>query len=507
MSATPRIPQKTVNIDTGERVTGSEVIDCRVTTPDRASTGIAVAPGSVELAPDGVWEVIVPERATWPLDLAKNTDFAEDGWRGAGAALVRRLNTLIAGHPVRAKKHLVQIAVPDNVSARALRSFAIGLSVGGHSYVTTNAPRPATVANVRIVLPTAGTTRIGKNGEDKGPVDLPGLAAAVDHGALLGRTTCLSRDLANTPSNIKTPAWLAKQARKLAGGIDGVKVKLRDAEWLEDKGFGGILAVGRGSVNQPMLIEMVWDPQRVGIEPRRQPVVLVGKGVTFDTGGISIKPAENMGSMITDMTGGAGVISAFRTLAELQVPRKIVALIPTAENMVDGASYRPGDVVEHYGGITTEVQNTDAEGRMLLADAISYGAKKYQPAVIVSMATLTGAAKIALGMRTGAVFADNWGVGVKLSRRGSQVGERWWPMPLPSYLEEAVDSRVADVLQTPKGRPWAITAAMFLRRFSRDVPLIHLDIAGPGRAEATYNEVTPLGTGFGARTLVQWLMK
>lgn len=483
MSTIPSIPQPVVSItygDTSSRVEGSEVLD------------VLVAPGKkgVELNADGVWELGVLEEDQQLIDLNDSPEFFDQGWRAAGAALVRRLNTVIEGHPVRAKKHLVQISLPQTTSADNLRNLAIGLTVGGHTFVTTNNKRPAKVRTVHIVA----ASELNKETMEQ----------AVNEGAALGAATCLSRDLANAPANVKSPEWLAEQAKSLVKDLDGVKVKLRDAEWLARKGFGGILAVGKGSSRPPMLIQMVWDPEEVGKKRRRNTVLLVGKGVTFDTGGISIKPSAGMDTMRTDMTGGASVIAAFRELASRQVNRKIVALIPTAENMVDGKSYRPGDVVEHYGGITTEVVNTDAEGRMLLADAINYGCKKFKPSTVISIATLTGAAKVALGMRTGAVFAPNFSRAVKAARRGASVGERWWPMPQPEYLEEKVDSQIADVRQCPQG-PGAITAAMFLRRFTRDTPLIHLDIAGPGRAESTYDEVSPVGTGFGARTLVQWL--
>lgn len=483
MTPIPAIPQPVPSITYGEpasRKEGSEVIDVRI------------VPGSkgVVLQADGSWEVGVLEEPTQLLDLSETPEFFEEGWRGAGAQLVRRMNKIIEGHPVKAKKHVIQISLPSTASQQNLRNLAIGLTVGGHSFVTTNQKRPARVRSIHLVASSV--------------LNLDKMNRAVIEGAELGAATCLSRDLANAPANVKSPEWLAEQAKRVLKDIAGVQVKVRDEQWLESKGFGGVLAVGGGSARPPRLIQLVWDPEEVGKKRRRNTVLLVGKGVTFDTGGISIKPAAGMDTMRTDMTGGASVLAAFRLLAERQVPRKIVALIPAAENMVDGNSYRPGDVVEHYGGITTEVANTDAEGRMVLADALSYGCKKFRPSTVVTLATLTGAAKLALGTRTGAVFAPNWSRGVKLARRGASVGERWWPMPLLDHLESAVDSQVADVRQTPQG-PGAITAAMFLRRFTRDVPLIHLDIAGPGRAESTFDEVSPVGTGFAARTIVQWL--
>lgn len=491
MAPIPNIPQKVTNVTIGPRAEGSEIIETEI----KVAPG-QTAPGDVELDASGRWAAWVPAEPTRPLDLSDGREFLEDGWRGAGAKLVRRIGKVVDGHPVRAKKHIVQVNLPAEFTPDNVRSLVIGLIVGNHSFVTTNKRKPARVRNVHVVLP---------EGYQFSGFETSDYVDAVQQGTALGKATCLSRDLANAPANVKSPEWLANQAKQAVAGLDGVKVRLRDAGWLEDKGFGGILAVGRGSSRPPMLIELVWDPQKIDKPRRRRTVVLVGKGVTFDTGGISVKPAAGMDTMRTDMTGGASVIAAFRALAEQQVPRKIVALIPTAENMIDGKSYRPGDVVEHYGGLTSEVTNTDAEGRMILADAISYGAKKYKPTAVVTIATLTGAAKLALGTRTGAVFSDNWGAGVKLARRGATVGENWWPMPMQEYLEDNVSSKIADVRQTPKG-PGATTAAMFLRRFTRDLPLIHLDIAGPGRAESTYDEVTPVGTGFGARTLVQWLL-
>ncbi|WP_426718769.1 leucyl aminopeptidase family protein [Corynebacterium auriscanis] len=485
----PSIPQRVVELTAGERLESSEIIEVSILSSDAAQS-----PG-MEIQADGSFVYGLKGSRPALLDLTHAEDFEDDGWRAAGADIVRRLSTLIQGHPVRAKKHLVQVSVPANVSADKLRSLAIGMTVGNHTFVTTNKRRKPKVRRAHIVLPGNGKSATSEH-----------LANAVKTGARLGAATCLARDLANAPANVKSPEWFARQAKKAVNDIEGVKVRIRDEEWLQQKGFGGILAVGQGSVRPPRLVELVWDPERIGQKRRRKTVVLVGKGVTFDTGGISIKPSANMDSMRTDMTGGASVLSAFQALAEMQVPRKVVALIPMAENMPSASAFRPGDVIEHYGGLTSEITNTDAEGRLLLADAVNYGARKHKPAAVVSIATLTGAAKVALGLRTGAVFAPDWGVGVKLSRRGASVGERWWPMPTPEYVEDDVDSKIADVRQCPPG-PGATTAAMFVRRFTRGVAHVHLDIAGPGRAEGIYDEITPLGTGFGARTLIQWLSR
>ena len=491
MSPIPKIPQPTPTLRFGDAIEGTEVIDADIEYPSDRQ-------GGVQLNEKGRWIVPISGTPTKVNDLNDGAEFSDDGFRGAGAHLVRRMNKLVEGNPVRRKRHMIQVTLPEGATPAQVRSLVIGMVVGGHRFVTSNRRQLVTVRDINIV-PILPAGAEGQAQRDK-------LAKAVEDGRRLGEATSLSRDLSNAPANVKSPEWFARRARKAVAGIPGVKVRVRDVNWLRDKKFGGILAVGEGSSRLPYLVELVWDPERVDQRRLRSTIALVGKGITFDTGGISIKPSAGMDLMRTDMTGGASIIAAFRALAQMQVPRKVVAVIPMAENMVSGSAYRPGDVVEHYGGITSEVSNTDAEGRMVLADAVSYVAKKHRPRAIVTIATLTGAAKLALGLRTGAVFSSKWSAGVKLARRGAVVGEQWWPLPQPKYLEAEVDSKIADVRQAPRG-PGASTAAMFLRRFTRGVELIHLDIAGPGRADHTYSEVTPVGTGFGARTLVQWIAK
>jgi leucyl aminopeptidase len=231
--------------------------------------------------------------------------------------------------------------------------------------------------------------------------------------------------------------------------------------------------------------------------------VFVGKGITFDTGGISIKPAAGMHLMRTDMAGGAAVIAALLAIAALKLPIRVTGLVPCAENHVSGSAYRPGDIVRHYGGKTTEVGNTDAEGRMVLADAMTWAVRKHSPDVLVDVATLTGAMKVSLGVRTGGLFATTDELAARVIKAGEQVGEAHWRMPLLEDVAEAVRSEVADVKQAPGG-PGAIAAALFLREFTGGRPWIHLDIAGPARAESTYDEVVPGATGFAARTLVRF---
>ncbi len=407
-------------------------------------------------------------------------------WRTAGAALTKALNARIAqdADAGRSPERTVQLELPSSVGPDEVSELVHGLRLGGYRYAVTAEAAPPAVRTIRLV--TAD----------------PALEEPVRRAAVLAQATALARDLANTPSNVKDPAWLARMATRTAGKVADVVV--RDEKWLTEHGFGGVLAVGGGSARPPRFVELTWRPSA-----KAPHVVLVGKGITFDTGGISVKPAEGMHLMRTDMAGGAAVIAAVEALARLGLNVRVTGLVSCAENHVSGSAYRPGDVVRHYGGRTTEVTNTDAEGRMVMADALAYAVDRLKPDLIVDVATLTGAMKISLGLRTGGVFASTDEVAAQVLAAGKAAGERWWRMPLGSDVgsvadefAEAVRSEIADVRQCPPG-PGGIAAAMFLREFTGGLPWAHLDIAGPARADRNYDEVTAGATGFAARTLVE----
>jgi leucyl aminopeptidase len=313
----------------------------------------------------------------------------------------------------------------------------------------------------------------------------------------------LARDLANQPSLEKTPAWMADRAKALAGE-SGLKIKVRNEKQLAEQGFGGIIAVGKGSARPPRLVELTWSP-----EGADRHVVLIGKGITFDTGGLSLKPSDGMIAMKTDMAGGAAVLATMTALAALEIPVKVTGLIPLAENMPSGTAMRPSDVVTHYGGITDEVLNTDAEGRIVLADALAYAAAELKPDVMVDIATLTGAASLGLGKRHGALYATSDSLREELLRAASAGGERLWPMPLIEEYRDAIDSEIADLRNIgDPGKHYSggsITAALFLREFTAKLPWAHLDIAGPGRADGDEDEIVKGATGFGVRTFIRWL--
>jgi leucyl aminopeptidase len=472
-----------------------------------ADDQLILGPGADEIGVDEHWLARYRVRATAgstqlvPLAAARpdhgwlvGTGAGSAGdWRAAGAALVRA--TSAAGRPAQ---RLVQVHLPPGTSAHQAASLALGCVVGSHRYrVTSGGSRIAGSAG-GAPPPATTVALIAPPGDGLGP-----LTEAVARAQLFGRATGLARDLANTPSGHKDPDWLASTAARLAATVPGLRATVRDEHWLAEHGFGGVLAVGGGSARPPRLLELAWHPPEgsPGVNPAEH-LVLVGKGIVFDTGGISIKPAEGMHLMRTDMSGGAAVIATLLAVGQLALPLRVTGLVPCAENHVSGSAYRPSDVVRHMDGTTTEVTNTDAEGRLVLADALAYAVRTLAPTTLVDVATLTGAMKVSLGLRTGGVFATEPDLAKRIQDAGEAVGEAWWPMPLIDDHVEAVRSDIADLRQCPPG-PGGITAALFLREFTAGLPWAHLDIAGPARAEQSYDEVNEGGTGFATRTLIE----
>ena len=365
-----------------------------------------------------------------------------------------------------------------------LEAFVVGLMLGSFGFSWTSSP-PSDPPVTRAVL--AGV------GEDR--------SAALDRAVAVGGAGWTSRTLATVPSNLKSPQWLAEQAVTL-GEAAGLRVEVRDEVALAQEGFGGILAVGQASATPPRLVRLDYTPPKAG---RRTPtVVLVGKGITFDSGGLSIKPAEAMTSMKRDMTGSAVVLGAMTALAAVGCPVRVVGLLACAENAVSGNALRPGDVIRHYGGRTTEVTNTDAEGRLVMADALAYAVAELDPTVLVDVATLTGAMKVALGQRTGGYFANDEALASALGAAGLAAGEPLWRMPLEAAYEDRISSSVADA-DNAGGGPGAITAALFLQHFVGGLPWAHLDVASVGDSPSEWFEWSAGPSGFGPRALLAWL--
>jgi leucyl aminopeptidase len=319
-----------------------------------------------------------------------------------------------------------------------------------------------------------------------------------DVGRIMAEAENLARELAAKPGNIATPSHLADVAREIAEE-GGMEITVFDREALEEEGFGGILAVSAGSQEEPRFIIMEY--RGAGDAP---PVALVGKGVTFDAGGISIKPAQKMEEMKYDMSGAAAVLGAMQAIARLRPRVNAVALIPATENLPSGRALKPGDVITMYSGKTVEVINTDAEGRLILADALAY-AHRFEPRAIIDAATLTGAVVIALGHEAIGLMGNDGSLMDEVRAVGERTGERCWPLPLWDGFRKQIESDVADIKNTG-GRPaGTITAGWFLKEFVGDTPWVHLDIAGTAYREEPLSYLRKGPTGVPTRLFIEWV--
>jgi leucyl aminopeptidase len=322
---------------------------------------------------------------------------------------------------------------------------------------------------------------------------------------LLRTSVQLTRDLANRPGNDLTPEALAIAARDMAEKLNGLRVTILGKKELLKEKMGGILGVSQGSVEEPRMIVLEHRPKK----PKRS-VVLVGKGVTFDSGGISLKPAKGMGDMKSDMAGGATVIGIMRAVAELELPIKVVGLVPTAENMPSGTAMRPGDIITMANGKTVEVDNTDAEGRLLLADALHYAAR-FNPDIVIDFATLTGACVVALGQEAAGIMGNDKELQHTLGLIGERVGERVWPLPSYDEYLSYLSSDWADLKNAGDRWGGAVTAGIFLKQFAPEkASWAHIDIAGVAFLEKDHNGLPKGATGFGvvlATTFLQDLLK
>ena len=334
-----------------------------------------------------------------------------------------------------------------------------------------------------------------------------GPAAAVRKGASLGsviaNSVCLARDLVNEPPSRMNPVAMAKVA-VAEGRKSGLLVKVHGRRELEKLGFRSMLAVARGSRAEPKFVHLVYKPQKPAAKKER--VVLVGKGVTFDSGGLNLKPAEGMLTMKCDMGGAAAVLGAMTALRDIGCRVEVHGLLGLVENMNNGDAYKPGDILDTYDGKTVEVGNTDAEGRLVLCDLLAYGAKKLKPTAMVDLATLTGACVVALGLLATGLFTRHPALEKALLKAAGEGGEKIWALPMFEEYLDQLQTGPADLVNV--GQRWggAITAALFLGEFlPRNLPWAHLDIAGPAFCEKATAE-TPLGgSGAGVRTIVRWL--
>jgi leucyl aminopeptidase len=326
------------------------------------------------------------------------------------------------------------------------------------------------------------------------------VADAVGRGVRIADAIVLVRDLVNTPGGDLTPSAFAEQARTV-GEAAGLEVEILDRPAIVEARLGGLLGVSRGSAQEPRYLRITYRPAG---RPKGR-IALVGKGVTFDAGGLSIKSSAGMEAMKGDMAGAATVLAAL-SLVPIMAPRlEVTAHLPLTDNMLGPDATRVGDVLRMRNGTTVEVLNTDAEGRLILADALAWAAED-EPDAIIDLATLTGACMVALGDRTAGVFGDHQGLRDRVLDAGAAEGEAFWALPMPAHLRSGLDSEMADLRNIGQG-PYggASTAAIFLREFVGQVPWVHIDLAGPSATKAAWDEQAKGGTGFGVRTLVHLL--
>jgi leucyl aminopeptidase len=410
---------------------------------------------------------------------AQSSSYDGEALRRATGAAVRAL----------AGTRKVAVALPA-ATPDAVRAIGEGAALGGYTFTkyrsTSAGDHKPSVEDVVVVVPDP---------KDKAA------KAALKRADVVSRAVMLARDLVNTPPSDLHPAELADVARAEAGKV-GLTVEVLDEKALRKGGYGGILGVGQGSDAPPRLVHLSYK----GGRGAKKKVALVGKGITFDSGGISLKPAQGMEEMKMDMGGAAAVIATMRAVAELGLRVDVEAWIPMAENMPSGAAIRPSDVLAMRSGKRVEVTNTDAEGRLILADAIARAAED-KPDVILDVATLTGAQLIALGARTTGVMGNDDELRTAVVDAAGRAGEPSWAMPLPAELRKGLDSDIADMVNSGPREGGMLTAGIFLKEFVPDgISWAHLDIAGPAYNSGEAYGYTPHGgTGAAVRTFVQFL--
>lgn len=425
----------------------------------------------------------IPARSVLLVGMGKRSDAKSDAVRAAAGKAVGRVRDLDS-----VATTLGQVGRSAEASAAAVVE---GFSLGGYRF---------------------DRYKVKSKSEDegKGPgtvvllgkaADLSKVKSAISRAQVVVDAANYARDLVNTPSADATPEVMAGHARTLARKA-GLKVKVWTPAELQKGNFGGILGVGQGSANAPRLVELTYSGGRAGAAP----IVLVGKGITFDSGGLSIKSAKGMESMKMDKGGASAMLGAMKAIAALKIKANVTAILPFAENMPSGSAQRPGDVITHRNGKTSEVLNTDAEGRLILADALSLAVER-EPAAIVDAATLTGACMVALGPEVSGVFGNDKSLVREVLSAGEAVGEPSWELPLFDGYHKQIESPVADIKNLGGSYGGAITAALFLKEFVGETPWVHMDIAGPAWAENA-SGLGPVGaTGVPVRTLVEFVSR
>ncbi|MFC4858412.1 leucyl aminopeptidase [Actinophytocola glycyrrhizae] len=487
-------PKLSLTTTTADEATADAVVIGTVQDDSTNGTGVALAPGSERVdsafggtlaeilrtvgATGGQDEVVkIPSMGKIPAGLVVAVGLGKSTADGPSAEQVRRASGAAARALAGTRRVVTTLSSVD------LHAAVEGTVLGAYRFTEYRSEKgDAPVERVDVVPPAEGTAKDHR--------------ATLKAATAIGEAVCTARDFVNTPPNDLFPASFADRAAALAKAA-GVDVEILDEKALRKGGFGGVLGVGMGSTRPPRVVRLSYKGPKA-----RKKVALVGKGITFDTGGISIKPASNMEEMTSDMSGAAAVVATVLLAARLKYPLEVVATVPMAENMPSGAAYRPGDVLTMYGGKTVEVLNTDAEGRLILADAIVRACED-GPDYLVEAATLTGAQIVSLGRRTpGIMGSDEFRDRVAAIARAT--GEGGWAMPLPEELRGDLDSRLADIANVT-GHRWGgmLAAGLFLREFiAENVPWVHIDVAGPAyNVGGPWGYTAKGGTGVPVRTL------
>jgi leucyl aminopeptidase len=437
---------------------------------DRLSNGLidrALASGDLDGKPGQTLLLHLPDAScsrVLLVGLGREAEFDESAYRKASAAAIRALRNTGAAD---VHSYLTHLPLNNRDLAWKVRQAALIAQDELYRFDQWRGDK------AKEELPRPKLTRLSFDAPKPG--ELGKAEQALEEALAIGQGVAFTKDLGNQPPNICTPTFLGEQAKQLARQHKSIRTKVLERAELEKLGMGSFLSVAQGSRQPPKLIVLeYWNGPK-----KDKPVALVGKGVTFDTGGISIKPSDKMDEMKFDMCGGASVLGAFKAVAELKLPINLVGVVPACENMPGGQAVKPGDIVKSMSGITIEILNTDAEGRLILCDALTYVEKNYAPAYCVDIATLTGACVVALGTITSGLFSNTETLARALLDAAEESGDRTWRLPLWEEYQPMLKSEHADVANISGGREaGAITAASFLHRFTRKMKWAHLDVAG-----------------------------
>ena len=424
-----------------------------------------------------------PGRMVAVAGLGKSEDLNVDRIRGVAGEACRALRKLNC-RKIATILHGAGAGGIEPVASAA--AMAEGALLGLYSFTKYKKPEYEDVKEMLIVVRDEETA--------------PSLERAVDKARVMAEAASLARTMVDEPANHMTPSRMAEAAKEIAGKYD-LEFKVFDREDMEAMGMGALLGVARGSNEPPKLMTLSYR----GDGRSQEALGFLGKGITFDSGGISIKPSEGMGEMKGDMAGAAAVVAALGAIAQLKPQVNVTAIVPATENLPSGTALKPGDILKAMNDKTIEVISTDAEGRLILADALCYG-QKLGLSPLIDLATLTGACRIALGTLYGGLFSNNRDLAEKVLKAGETAGERMWQMPMPGEYKELIKSEVADIKNGGNRLGGAITAALFLAEFAGDTPWVHVDIAGPASSTKESGYLVKGATGFGVRTLVEFAL-